>query len=233
MVDAVQCRWKLEQPPGQWDHGKIAGFLLSGLRVAAPRYQGAVDDFSSELRSQGIDLDDFTEDRFDYILSDRASFQARVVHFAVVKTFSWLQMHWSFHAKVVHFAVVKMYWMWVLGALGPLPPWGPKLFRIETSVLVGSCRLWRTTPSRWARMQVLRSVGLLACVLPAPASSATLRVQTRLQPLLRSMPATIASSLAATQSGLVDLFRASEDHIINFFGLHGPVPRRWWLLCQG
>ena len=35
------------------------------------------------------------------------------------------------------------------------------------------------------------------------------------------MPATCVSSIAATQSGLVDLFRTSLDHIINFFGLHG------------
>ena len=38
-------------------------------------------------------------------------------------------MHWSLHAIVVRFAVVMMYWMWGtyihMGALGPLPPWGP------------------------------------------------------------------------------------------------------------
>ena len=36
--------------------------------MAAPRYQGAVDDFSSELKSRGIGLDDLTEEQLDYIL---------------------------------------------------------------------------------------------------------------------------------------------------------------------
>ena len=70
-----------------------------------------------------------------------------------------------------------------------------------------------------ARMLVLSSVGLLACVLQAPASSTTLRVQTRLQPQLRSVPATIASFLTATQSGLVSIFRTFEV-------LHLTSPRR-------
>ena len=70
-----------------------------------------------------------------------------------------------------------------------------------------------------ARMLVLSSVGLLACVLQAPASSTTLRVQTQLQPQLRSVPATIASFLTATQSGLVSIFRTFEV-------LHLTSPRR-------
>ena len=135
--------------------------------------------------------------------------------------FSRLEMHWSLHAIVVRFAVVMMYWIW--GRWGHCPL-GAHTLPLGDLSACGFRSALANSAFPMARMLVLSSVGLLACVLPAPASSTTLWVQTRLQPQLRSVPATIASFLTATQSGLVSIFRTFEV-------LHLTSPRRLTRAC--
>ena len=135
--------------------------------------------------------------------------------------FSRLEMHWSLHAIVVRLAVVMMYWMWgtyIWGRWGHCPL-GAHTLPLGDISACGFLSALANSAFPMARMLVLSSVGLLACALQAPASSTTLRVQTRLQPQLRSVPATIASFLTASQSGLVSIFRTFEV-------LHLTSPRR-------
>ena len=47
------------------DHGKVASFLLSGLRVSQERYAKALEDFNSELSTRFVRWEDLPEDLLD------------------------------------------------------------------------------------------------------------------------------------------------------------------------
>ncbi|CAE8732571.1 unnamed protein product, partial [Polarella glacialis] len=52
-------------------HGRIAMFLLSGLRASSERYQAAVASFSDELSQRGIPFQDLREEELDELVAER------------------------------------------------------------------------------------------------------------------------------------------------------------------
>ena len=68
------------------------------------------------------------------------------------------------------------------GGVGATAPLGPNALPLGDLSACGFLSALANSAFPMARMLVLSSVGLLACVLQAPASSTTLRVQTQLHP---------------------------------------------------